>query len=299
MYESISHHIDNRKPFIHQSYDVKKTLNISSFHTFCQVHYDYKYSFIGERHNFWECVYVISGNAIATSDDKIYNLTSNDIIFHKPLEFHNLQIDDTNGSDILIFSFTDDSEFMNYFNNKVFKLSSFQVNTISCMLEFLHSIYIPKRKYMNPTLKNFLDCLSTSETLLYSASLYIELLFLQLYEQPNLLVLSNSTRTDAILFKEAVNFMNTNIDNNLSIPQIAKHCHVSSSTLKQTFSKYANLSVHQYFLLLKITNATKLLKSGKSPSTVAELLGFSSPSYFSTIYKRETGSSPSSITPKG
>lgn len=297
MYEILSHHIDNNKPFIHQNYDVKKFLNISIFHTFCRVHYDYKYSFIGESHNFWECVYVINGNVSAISDDKIYNLTANDMIFHKPLEFHNLQIEDTNGSDILIFSFTDDSEFMNYFNNKVFKLSSFQVNTITCMLEFLDSIYAPKRKYINPTLKNYLDCLSMSETFLYSASLYVELLFLQLYEQPNLLVLSNSTQSDAMLFKEAVNFMKTNIDKNLSIPQIAKHCHVSPSTLKQTFSKHADLSVHKYFLRLKISNATKLLKSGKSASVVAELLGFSSPSYFATIYKRETGSSPSNIIP--
>ena len=190
------YYTDNKKQdkqFIRQCYDVKKQLNILSFHTLFSVHYDYNYSSTCENHNFWECVYVINGDITSTIDEKIYTLTTDDIIFLKPFALHNLKIDSQNGADILIFSFTESSNFMLFFENKLFKLSPFQRNILNSMLDFLHSNYVEKRKYSNPTLKNYLDCFSISETFSHTLSSYIQLLFLQLYEQPNQLILSNST----------------------------------------------------------------------------------------------------------
>jgi AraC-like DNA-binding protein len=55
------------------------------------------------------------------------------------------------------------------------------------------------------------------------------------------------------------------------------------------------MSVHKYFLTLKIKTATVLLKGGMSVSEVSDTLGFSSQGYFSATYKRETGNNPSQI----
>ena len=67
---------------------------------------------------------------------------------------------------------------------------------------------------------------------------------------------------------------------------------MSVSYLKRTFAKYAGLGVHQYFLKTKILCASHMLKSGKSITETADALSFSSPNYFSTVFKREMGVTP-------
>ena len=66
-----------------------------------------------------------------------------------------------------------------------------------------------------------------------------------------------------------------------------------SMKLKRVFSKFAGMSVHKYFLNLKLNAALKLLQSGKTVTEVTETLNFSSQSYFSSAFKRETGKLPS------
>lgn len=280
---------------IRKGYEVREQLHISTIHTLFDVHYDYNYSFVGDSHNFWECVYVINGTISETSNDKIYTLSTNEMIFHKPFEFHNLQVDSPDGADVLIFSFTENSEFMHYFENKVFKLSKEQEHTVKLLLNFLHNNYIEKQKYDNPTLKYYVDCFDQSITFSQIVVMYIQLLFLQLYDNSNLLVLSNSSTPEAEIFKKAVNFMNINISSNLTVSQIAKYCHTSVTKLKQIFFDFTKLSIHKYFLSIKISVATKFLEEGKSITEIAELLGFSSQAYFSFVYKRETGNTPTNI----
>ena len=50
-----------------------------------ETHYNGRYVFPGETHNFWECLYVQKGEVCVSADERVYNLTDGEIIFHKPL----------------------------------------------------------------------------------------------------------------------------------------------------------------------------------------------------------------------
>ena len=89
--------------------------------------------------------------------------------------------------------------------------------------------------------------------------------------------------------------MNTRISQTLSVDELADELNMSISSLKRLFDKYAGMSVHKYFLTLKIKMATVFLKEGMSVNEVSDALGFSSQGYFSATYKRETGNNPSQI----
>ena len=78
----------------------------------------------------------------------------------------------------------------------------------------------------------------------------------------------------------------------MTVPEIAKKCHVSVTSLKEVFNRYAGLSVHQYFLKLKLAHAYGMLKNGDSVAEVAATLSFSNPNYFCVAYKKENGVSP-------
>ena len=120
---------------------------------------------------------------------------------------------------------------------------------------------------------------------------YLCQLFLSLAEQGTLS--SVSSVPDAITFRNAINFLNTNLDCQPTVSEIAEYCNISDASLKRIFDKYAGISVHKYLLKLKINVAKKLLQDGGQVSVVAENLGFASQSYFSKAFKRETGFTPS------
>ena len=67
------------------AYPIKEQIRITDMYSLFVVHYDCGYAFPGESHNFWECVYIIKGEACISGNERVYNLAQGSIIFHKPL----------------------------------------------------------------------------------------------------------------------------------------------------------------------------------------------------------------------
>lgn len=95
----------------------------------------------------------------------------------------------------------------------------------------------------------------------------------------------------AIVYHNAVDIINDNLNISYSINQIAQQCGVSDSTLKNAFFKYTGKGVSEYCFELKMEKARELLSMGKSAKEIAAALGFSSLSYFSQCFRRKNGCS--------
>ncbi len=274
--------------------DVTKQITLDKLYSFFEVHRDSAFSFPGETHNFWECVYVLNGSILASGDERVYSLTKGEIIFHKPMELHKYLVDAEEGADLLIFSFSLEGPLTEALKNKVFYLSDEQqalVDSMLCYVRKKHGelpkaiLELPEHQYLLPFEKHptYSQILTT----------YVYQLFLSLIGDGSIATVS--TAPDAKIFRKAVNYLNNQITEQPSVPEIAAFCNTSEATLKRIFDKYAGISIHKYFLKLKINVATELLQNGLRVSEVAEKLGFSSQAYFSAAYKRETGINPSSI----
>ena len=99
----------------------------------------------------------------------------------------------------------------------------------------------------------------------------------------------------AIEYRKIVSYMFDNLEKNLTLSDIASANNVSVSYVKLLFNTYAGLSPKNYYTQLRIRAATDLLHRHYSISRVAEIMNFSSPNYFSTFYRKNTGLSPSDI----
>ncbi len=95
------------------------------------------------------------------------------------------------------------------------------------------------------------------------------------------------------IFTEAVRHIKENLDKDISINNMASYLCVSSSKLKRVFAKYSALSIHKFMLAVKIEKAKEMLSSGLASKEVSKRLGFENQNYFSAVFKRETGKSPS------
>ena len=106
-------------------------LNIRRLYSLHYFQFAAGYIFPGEKHNFWELVYIDQGEADIGAGNNIYRLVQGMIIFHKPNEFHNIWADRGNGPNIVVISFDTSSPAMHYFKNKQFVLDSQQRRLLS------------------------------------------------------------------------------------------------------------------------------------------------------------------------
>ena len=277
-----------------KSYAVEKQLEIKSFYSFFKRYYKNGFHFGGEIHDFWECVYVVEGSIRVSGDGRVYDLFAGDIVFHKPLEMHKFSVTYENGATLMIFSYKLSGLLAPYFQNKVFSLSNHQQSIIDNLLEFADeksenfSTGHSKDHYAH-----YLFAQEKFPRYIHRVATYIEQLFLSLADDGN--TTASLKTPEAMIFRTASRYMKDNIDANVSVKDISKACSISESGLKRIFTKYAGISVHKYFLNLKLGLASKFLQEGKSVAEVTDLLGFSSQSYFSAAFKRETGKAPSKV----
>lgn len=274
------------------AYSIKEQIRITDMYSLFEIHYDNGYEFPGESHNFWECLYVMEGEVCVSGDERVYNLSQGAIIFHKPLELHKFIVNGAKGADLLIFSFAAEGPLTSYLRNKVFELSHAQKKIIDSLLSYVHS-QVREMPCEETVVRLYLELFHTLPTYSQMLTTYLQQLMLSLAEKGA--VSTASAAPDAIIFSNAINYLNSNIHRQPTVREIARYCNVSEASIKRIFEKYAGIGVHKYLLKLKIKVAAELLQDGESVSNVAEKLGFNSQSYFSRAFKRETGMMPSSL----
>jgi len=84
-------------------------------------------------------------------------------------------------------------------------------------------------------------------------------------------------------------------DGAVDLPALARSLGMSYSTFRRDFKHHTGDPPHRYSLKIRLNRARALLAESKRPvADIAAALGFSSPEYFSRIFKQAEGRSPSS-----
>lgn len=95
---------------------------------------------------------------------------------------------------------------------------------------------------------------------------------------------------------QVVSYIRANFDQPLTLNGISGAFHLSHVTLSARFRAAMNCSVMQYVSRVRLNRAKQELAETDLPmEAVAEKCGYSSANYFSLIFKREVGISPSSF----
>lgn len=90
--------------------------------------------------------------------------------------------------------------------------------------------------------------------------------------------------------------MQSAVESDVTMPEIARQLNVSYSTFRHMFKLYTGQSPSQYLINLRIYRARQLLCSTTlSIKEIAYILRFDSPEYFATLFRRRIGVSPSAF----
>lgn len=90
-----------------------------------------------------------------------------------------------------------------------------------------------------------------------------------------------------------VDFMRRHLDKTLTLADLARHAGQSESRYGKLFKRRTSLSPMAFFIQLKIRKACELLdQTNQSVKAIAEELGYDDPYYFSRLFKKIQGCSP-------
>lgn len=92
--------------------------------------------------------------------------------------------------------------------------------------------------------------------------------------------------------QEIVQFINVNLDQELSLDRISQRFDLSKYHLTREFKRYLGLSLHQYILKKRLLKARSSLRQGQTVAQSFALSGFSDYSHFSRAFRESFGLSP-------
>lgn len=272
---------------MHKYTDVSQSFHILRLYTAFTQEIGSSYYYAGQRHDFWELVVILNGEIGVTAGEQTGILRKGDAILHTPMEFHRVWYAGNGPGQLLIVTFAAE-------DMPQLPARQFFIPDLTVPLRLVNQL---REAYqVDPTDGITLLKRLGSELPCQILLKQLEIFFLNLFQGTSRNTLSSHSRSMEN-YTRIVQYMEQHICENLSVDEIARGCNMSTINAKQTFSRYAGIGIRAYFNHLKVERAIALLHSGISVQETAAVLDFSSPNYFSTMFKRITGYSPTACKP--
>ena len=277
----------------------EKIFNVDKIITIFYMELSKNFYYEGEKHDFWEMVYIDKGEMICTADDKRFVLKSGEMTFHKPNEFHNLSGDSSVAPNVSILTFECKSRAMKHFEGKIFRLNAEEKSLLSTLfseglscyqLEDARNPFLQKLKVIEPS------PLGSSQM----TKNLLEIFLIKLCRNTD--VVTKEMRQSYVIdgidvpynVMEILDYLKEHIYGKVTIRELAKHLDKSESTVKQLFAQYRDGGIIRYYNALKIKEARKLIREGNYNMTqISDMLQFDNPQYFSKCFKAVTNMTPS------
>lgn len=251
-----------------------------------------------EAHNFPEMFFVreCSGEHCFLLDGVQRSIKKGQLFIFPPNSVHSL-LPHSNAT-IDIISFETESDISVLYNKKPITLNAKQVHA------FLELIHLGSRLFEDipaPEHKKGMSLHPRASILQLqrfknNLELFLIDLMLDRSDEPRLSS-SGTDITSEEQFDRIVSYMKKNIDMQLSLEDLSKKHSLSVTKIQKLFYKHTGVAPKQYFIDLKLNAAIKMMtNTSMNHAQISEALGFSSPAYFSKLFKKKTGMSPSEYT---
>ena len=274
---------------------IKHEIEIEGFNSIYYFEFGKDFSHTPEKHNFWEMVYVDDGEIIAVTNGIGCTLKQGQVIFHEPMEIHSHISDNRVANNMLVVSFTTNSEIMRYFKSKTFTLDKTCRTLLSLFLEEAKNALgtIPS-DYEDKGDLHFLPDIFGSTQLLQC---YFTELLIRLIRNGNALNVSSSKKSRDIannsISELICEYMRGSVYSNLALKDICTQFMQGKTQLCKIFRESTGQSPMEYYMDLKIKEAKKLIRERNfSITEISDMLGYSSIHIFSRAFKKAVGKSP-------
>lgn len=258
---------------------IEKTPALTALYTTYSKEFGADYRFKGEVHDFWELVCVTSGRISVAADSNIFELSAGKAVLHPPMQFHNITVPSDTSAKVTVFTF--DGRDIPSVGDCVCEIGD---------ISDVEKLYLLAEKNFNISRGLYIDSqkYEGDEHLVFVKRLELFLVSLRPESKAQPL---HSIKAEN--YSRTVDVMKKHISERLSVGELAALCGMSEINLQKIFSYYAGVGVMSYFNRLKMQYAAEILRDGATVKEAALSVGFDDQNYFSTVFKRVTGSAPS------
>lgn len=279
--------------------NVERVLRINKLYSLHYFQFAAGYIFSGEKHNFWELVYIDRGEADIGAGNQVIRLRQGQAILHHPNEFHSIWANSATGPNIMVLSFGCTSPLLRSLTGRALTLDRQMRGLLRQLIAegkmcFGSMLDISGQRTLMP-IKD--EPLGGQQMLVLLLEQILILMLRQADNGEELTPQEVHHLTDeqnaADLTNQLTALMREHLDGSLSFEEICRHSGLSPTALKACFRRYNKMGVMEYYQRLRIEEARRLLREGRLNVTqTAEALGYSSIHAFSRQFKRLMGITP-------
>ena len=273
---------------------LQNVINISKIVTLHYYEFDKNFVFNGEKHDFWEIVYIDKGRVQIRSDDENLILSQGEIVFHRPNEFHSIKALDSSPN-FFVVSFVCKSPLMIYLEKYHTILNKTLHGFISSIIKEAETTYeIPKN---DPSLKKLIKKETApigGEQLIKT---YLEQFLIFLIrnivkkEAPSVFPSKESMETH--LVSSAKRLLAEKAEEPFRVNDLCISLGYSKSYLSKLFHEQTGETIANFAIREKIKRAKQLIRDENlNFAQISDRLAFDNPQYFSRVFKRITGMTP-------
>lgn len=252
---------------------------------------------LSHSHEFYEIMIVIGGTSMHTISGKTQTIVMGDVFFIPPGLKHSFKVGENGGIQVLNILFGDE-----LFRANLRDLTSMQSYRRLCEGDSL----IPSRyAHIRLSAKELARVNSLAEQIEveqedispgYQLLCEIKLREILVILMRRLSHVQGRSNNNIHKIREALLFIEENLDQPLDFSHIAEIAHMSPTSLRRAFHDAFDCSPMSYVKRLRIQKAMLLLNDpGRNITDVAFDVGFSDSGHFARVFKIETGQTPSAF----
>ncbi len=271
-------------------YKLEKLVEIKSISSIYIFHFDKSYTTDFERHCQPELIYVDEGVEQVWEDDKVYTVKKGEMFLHKPWASHkDACLSDE--SRVYIISFTVSSKCLESLFDRVIQLKKNEINQLKQVFEtYVQNVDSEIDQWFSDK-KIIADRNSFGVSQIIKNN--FELFFLSLLNPEDSEKLEYR-KYDNPLINRVIEELDKEKYEKFSLDRVGKNLSYSKSYLCRQFKRVTGVTIIYYFYSLKVEEAKKMLMhDGHSIEETSVILNFDSVQYFSKVFKKYCGLSPS------
>jgi len=273
-------------------YKIQNILQIKNIVTIEYLELTPDFIYKNESHDFWEIIYVDNGSLECRMDNEVMEIEQGELFLIKPNQNHSYFVNGKDAPSILIVCFESNTKMLYYIEGK----KILQPKTIEIISDIMNET---KNTFRLP-FKQKLKLIDTPNIggqqliRIYLEQLLIVLLRESLNLSNNVKFFLTNTELENHIVNEVIIILKKNLYENIDSDFICQKMNFSGTYLNNLCKKYLQYTMIHYYMLLKISEAKKLIRKNKDNITeISNMLNFDNSNYFTKVFKKYTNMTPS------